>query len=83
MKQYKLVAGPTTSQFVGKTDASNDSDAVNSFQNVISQYAAQGWSYHSMEPINMRSSETKGCLFNKQTIYHEKTFYMLVFEKDI
>ena len=82
MKQYKLVAGPTTSQFVGQTGAANDSDAVASFASIISSMAQQGWSYHSMEPINMRSSETKGCLFNKQTIYHEKTFYMLVFEKD-
>lgn len=82
MKQYKLVAGPTTSQFVGKTDASNDEAAVNSFSSIITSMAQQGWSYHSMEPITMRSSETKGCLFNKQTINHEKTFYMLVFEKE-
>lgn len=76
MKQYKLVAGPTTSQILSK-DGKND-DAVNSFQTLIAQYAQQGWNYHSMEPIT--TSQTKGCLFNKQTIV--TTFYMLVFEKE-
>ena len=77
MKQYKLIAGPTTSQILSK-DGSN-ADAVNSFQAIIAQSAAQGWTYHSMEPIT--TTQTKGCLFNKQTI--EMTFYMLVFERDV
>ena len=76
MKQYKLVAGPTTSQFLSK-NGSND-DAVKSFQTVIDQNAAAGWRYHSMEPIS--TTQTKGCIF-KQTIV--STFYMLVFEKDV
>ena len=76
MKQYKLVAGPTTSQILSK-DGSN-TDAVNSFQNIIAQHASQGGIYPSIEPIT--TSQTKGCLFNKQTVV--TTFYMLVFEKD-
>ena len=75
MKQYKLVAGPTTSQILSK-DGSN-SDAVKSFQSVIAQHAAEGWTYHSMEPIT--TTQTKGCIF-KQTVV--STFYMIVFEKD-
>ena len=75
MKQYKLVAGPTTSQILSK-DGSN-ADAVKSFEAIIAQHAAQGWHYHSMEPIS--TSQTKGCI-SKQTII--TTFYMLVFEKE-
>ena len=75
MKQYKLVVGPTTSQILSKNGS--NADAVNSFQAIISQYTAQGWNYHSMEPIT--TTQTKGC-FNSQTI--TTTFYMIVFEKD-
>lgn len=76
MKQYKLVAGPTTSQIIS-ADGSN-SDAVRSFENLIAQHASAGWTYHSMEPIS--TSQTKGCFFNRQTTY--STFYMLVFERE-
>ena len=76
MKKYKLIAGPTTSQIIsGKGD---NSEAVASFSAIIEQNAQNGWTYHSMEPIT--TSQTKGCLFNKQTIV--MTFYMLIFEKD-
>lgn len=75
MKQYKLVAGPTTSQILSKDG--NNSDAVNNFQSIINQHAQQGWSYHSMEPIT--TEQTKGCI-NKTTT--KMTFYMLVFEKE-
>lgn len=76
MKKYILVEGPTTSQFISKKG--NNADAVNSFQAIVDQYTSQGWSYHSMEPIT--TVQTKGCLFNKQTI--TTTFYMLVFVQE-
>ena len=76
MKKYILVEGPTTSQIISKKGT--NSDAVHSFQGIIDQYASQGWTYHSMEPIT--TSQTKGCLFNKQTIV--TTFYMLVFVQE-
>ena len=76
MKQYKLVAGPTTSQIL--SDKGNNNDAVNNFKSIIDQHASQGWTYHSMEPIT--TEQTKGCLFNKQTV--RMTFYMLIFEKE-
>ncbi|MCH5162056.1 MAG: DUF4177 domain-containing protein [Clostridiales bacterium] len=76
MKQYKLVAGPTTAQILSKNGS--NADAVNSFQTIIAQHASQGWAYHSMEPIT--TSQTKGCMFNKETVV--TTFYMLVFERE-
>ena len=76
MKKYLLVEGPTTSQIISKNG--KNADAVNSFQGIIDKYASQGWNYHSMEPIS--TSQTKGCLFNKQTVI--TTFYMLVFERE-
>ena len=76
MKQYKLVAGPTTEQILSKDG--KETDAVNRFEDIIKDMASQGWTYHSMEPIT--TSQTKGCFFNKQTVV--TTFYMLVFEKE-
>lgn len=75
MKQYKLVAGPTTSQILDK-NGSNE-DAVKSFEAIIAQQAAAGWTYHSMEPIT--TSKTSGCISKTTTV---TTFYMLVFEKE-
>lgn len=76
MKQYKLVAGPTTNQILDKNG--DNSNAVASFANIIAQLASQGWSYHSMEPIS--TEQTKGCI-NKTTI--TMTFYMLIFEREV
>ena len=75
MKNYKLVAGPTTSQILSKNG--NNADAVRSFENIIAQYAQDGWTYHSMEPIT--TQKTTGCI-NKTT--ETSTFYMLVFVKE-
>lgn len=75
MKQYKLIAGPTTSQILGK-EGSN-ADAVRSFEAIIQTNAAEGWTYHSMERIS--TSKTTGCI-SKTTV--ETTFYMLVFVKE-
>lgn len=75
MKTYKLVAGPTTSQML--SEKGSNSDAVKSFESIISQYAKDGWNYHSMEPIT--TERTEGCI-SKTTI--RTTFYMLIFEKE-
>ena len=75
MKQYKLVAGPTTSQMLEKNGSKED--AVKSFETVRAQHAAAGWTYHSMEPIT--TTEVKGCIA-KTTV--TTTFYMLVFVKE-
>ncbi len=75
MKQYKLVAGPTTSQILAKEG--NNTDAVKNFESIISQQAQNGWAYHSMEPIT--TSKTTGCISKTTTV---STFYMLIFEKD-
>ncbi len=73
MKQYKLVAGPTSTQILGKKADNNA--AVANFQQIISSYAQQGWSYHSMEAIS--TEQEQGCLFNKHVV--TMTFYMLIF----
>ncbi len=76
MKQYKLIAGPTTKQMLDK--GSKDSDAIQAFENIIAQQAQQGWEYHSMEPIT--TTHMEGCLFSKTPV--SSTFYMLVFVKE-
>ena len=75
MKTYKLVAGPSTSLML--SEDGNNSDAVESFEAIISQHAEEGWTYHSMEPIT--TERTEGCI-NKTTV--RNTFYMLVFVKE-
>lgn len=76
MKQYKLVAGPTSTQILDKK-ASNEA-AVANFQQIVSTYASQGWTYHSMEAVS--TEQEKGCFINKTTV--RMTFYMLIFERE-
>lgn len=76
MKQYKLVAGPTSTQILGKKGS--NADAVANFQSIVSAHAQQGWTYHSMEAIT--TQQEQGCFINKTTVV--MTFYMLVFVKE-
>lgn len=73
MKQYICISGPKAiSVEKGRSD-----EAFTTFQTIINQQAAQGWTYHSMETLTV--SEKQGCLSQPLVVNH----YMLIFERDV
>ena len=71
MKTYKVVRGP-----MGFTVEKGKSEsALKGFEDIINRETYGGWTYHSMETIEVE--EKQGCLAQPLKTY----FYMLIFEK--
>ncbi len=72
MKEYKVVRGPMGfSVEKGKSET-----AFKGFEDIINREIDGGWSYHSMETIQVE--EKQGCLAQPT----RTNFYMLIFERD-
>ncbi|MBQ6014403.1 MAG: DUF4177 domain-containing protein [Firmicutes bacterium] len=72
MKTYKVVKGP-----MGFTvDRGNSESAFKGFEEIINRETDGGWTYHSMETIEVE--EKQGCFSQPKKTF----FYMLIFEKD-
>ncbi|MBQ3375276.1 MAG: zinc-ribbon domain-containing protein [Erysipelotrichaceae bacterium] len=78
MKTYKIVPGP-----MGFTvNRGNSSKAFAGFEDIINREVAGGWTYHSMEVLDV--DEKLGCFerFLAGTPTVRTQYYMLIFERD-
>lgn len=78
MKSYKVVPGP-----MGFTvKKGNSSKAFSGFEDIINRETTGGWTYHSMEIIEV--DEKLGCIeiLLTRKMYETSRYYMLIFEKE-
>jgi len=74
--EYKCVAGPTVVS-VGKKE--NRAQAVEAYQDIINEVAAQGWEYVGIDEF--QTSEPPGCFQGNRPII--TIFKMLVFRRPL
>lgn len=76
MKKYKVV--PLSPLIIREKSVERSADLY--VEDLLNEYAKEGWSYHSME--TMTQADKKGCL-GQVDPNSKVTYYVAIFEKDI